>query len=366
MKTLILNFILIISFSVNIFAEVAVPLKQLIQVEGARDNQLQGYGIVVGLEGTGDSKKSLFTTRSIVSMLKSYGVNVLAEDIKVDNAAAVMVTMTLKPFAREGQRYDVVVSSIGDAENLQGGELLQTPLFGADNEVYAVAQGRVSIGGFNIKSGGANIRKNHPTVGRVPEGGIIEQTLTSHIVNNNSIRLLLNNADYMTAAKITEAINLWAGQKIAVSEDAGSIRVMLTDKYINNPVLLVAQLSKISVVPDKQAKIVMNTRTGTIVIGEGVRLSKAAIAHGNLSVVISPNISVSQPAPLSEGETVEVSQPEISVSETGGKVMVMNEGSTIGDVVKALNSIGASPRDIISIIQALKEAGSLYAKIELI
>jgi len=357
---------IILMLNVSVIAEVAVSLKQLTQVKGIRDNQLQGFGIVVGLEGTGDSNKSLFTIQSIVSMLKSHGINVNIKDIKVDNAAAVIVTTTLPPFGREGQKLDVVVSSIGDAENLQGGQLLQTPMLGADGNVYAVAQGQVTIGGFNVKSGGTKVTKNHPTAGKVVNGAIIEKTVEMEFVKDNKVELLLNNPDFMTVSKITEAINLWSNAKIATALDAGAVSIDIPEQYKNNPVLLLAQLEKISVVPSNKAKLIINTRTGTIVIGDGVKLSRAAIAHGNLSVVISESNDVVQPNALGSGETAKVTNTSVGVSETGGKVMMLNEGVTINDVVKALNSIGATPRDIISIIQALKEAGALYADIELL
>jgi len=365
MKKTIVILSLIFAMILSAQAELSVSLKQLTQVKGVRDNQLQGYGLVVGLDGTGDSNKSLFTIQSIVNLLKNYGVNVNIKDVKVDNIAAVMVTMKLPPFAREGQKYDAVVSSIGDADNLQGGELLQTPLFGADGKVYAVAQGQVSIGGFNVKSGGSAVTKNHPTVGRVINGAIIERDIETEFVKDNKVELMLNNPDFYTAAKIAEAINLWANNKIAIPKDAGAIEINVPTEYQLNPVALLAHLEKITITPPAKSKLIVNTRTGTIVIGENVKLARAAVAHGNLSVVISSSAQVSQPEPLSDGKTVVSQQSDISVTEMGGRVMMLKEGSNIGDVVKALNSIGATPRDVIAIIQALKEAGALYADLEL-
>ena len=352
MKKTIVILSLIFAMILSAQAELSVSLKQLTQVKGVRDNQLQGYGLVVGLDGTGDSNKSLFTIQSIVNLLKNYGVNVNIKDVKVDNIAAVMVTMKLPPFAREGQKYDAVVSSIGDADNLQGGELLQTPLFGADGKVYAVAQGQVSIGGFNVKSGGSAVTKNHPTVGRVINGAIIERDIETEFVKDNKVELMLNNPDFYTAAKIAEAINLWANNKIAIPKDAGAIEINVPTEYQLNPVALLAHLEKITITPPAKSKLIVNTRTGTIVIGENVKLARAAVAHGNLSVVISSSAQVSQPEPLSDGKTVVSQQSDISVTEMGGRVMMLKEGSNIGDVVKALNSIGATPRDVIAIIQA--------------
>ncbi len=363
-KILLITLSIMIALSAELTAQLAVSLKELTQVKGVRDNQLQGYGVIVGLEGTGDSNKSLFTMSSIVSTLKAYGVAVNLKDIKVDNAAAVMVTMTLPAFAREGQKMDVIVSSIGDADNLQGGELLQTPLFGADGKVYAVAQGRVSTGGFNVQSGGTKITRNHPTAGRVVNGAIIEKTVETEFIENNQMQLMLKDPDFLMAAKVTEAINLWAGEKIALAVDAGAVNINMPDKYKSNPVLMIGQIEKITITPTAKAKIIVNSKTGTIVMGEGVQLGRAAIAHGNLQVVIRENNEVIQPNPLGSGETVKVSNPEISTSETGGKVMMMNEGATLRDVVKALNSIGATPRDVISILEALKQAGALFGEIE--
>ena len=345
---LILAAALIALSPVSVSASVAVRVKDLARVDGIRNNQLMGYGLVTGLEGTGDGTRSLFTLQSIANMLQRFGVTISPSSIRVDNVAAVLVTVTLPPYARPGDRLDVQVSSIGDAENLQGGVLLQTPLMGADGKVYAAAQGNLSIGGFNPKTGGSKVQRNHPMIAVVPNGAIIEKEVASDInVQNGSVRLLLNAPDFITASRLTATINRSFSSQLAQAQDPQAVLVKLPENYLNDPVTFLAVLQDLEIEPDLPARIVVNERTGTIIMGENVRVSKVAVSHGNLSVNIKDPQNPDAP-PTSE------------------KVVTMPDGVSVSDVVKALNAFGATPRDIISILQSMRSAGALYAEIVLI
>ena len=345
-----------------------VRIKDITEIKGVRQNQLVGYGLIVGLNGTGDSDSAIFTIQSMASMLERMGVTVRPEDIEVDNVAAVIVTTDLPAFARSGGRIDVLVSSIGDAQNLQGGTLLFTPLKGADGQVYAIAQGPVSTGGFAAGSdSGSGVQKNHPTAGRVVNGAIIEKEIATNFNNKQSLTLNLHRADFTTASRVAQAINIAFYDQIARTHDAGTIEVQVPEKYKGNTVALVTMIERLGVTPDIVSKVVINERTGTVVMGENVRISTIAIAHGNLSIEVKENQNVSQPLPFSRsGRTVVTPDSELLVQEGNNPIFVVESGVSIGEVVKALNALGVSPRDLISIFQALKAAGALQAELEII
>lgn len=345
----------------------AVRIKDIANIKGVRTNQLVGYGLVVGLDGTGDDKKSNFTTQSIASMLEKMGVTVNPKEIKAENVAAVMVTADLPPFARAGARIDAIVSSIGDAENLQGGNLLMTPLKAADGNVYAVAQGPVNTGGFAAQGAGASVSKNFPTVGRLIEGATVEREVNFEFNTRTALTLNLQQPDFTTASRVTDAINGLFYDPIAAATDAGTIQLQVPTAYTGNIVELVAMIEKLEVTPDIAARVVINERTGTVVMGEKVRIATIAIAHGNLSIVVKENPQVSQPLPFSEGgETVVTPGTDLSVKEGENQLVLVNGSTSIGDVVNALNALGVSPRDLIAIFQAIKAAGALQAELEVI
>ena len=345
-----------------------VRIKDIVDIKGVRQNQLVGYGLVVGLNGTGDSDDAIFTIQSMVSMLERMGVTVQAEDIEVDNVAAVMVTADLPPFARTGSRIDVLVNSIGDAENLQGGTLLFTPLKAADQQVYAVAQGPISTGGFAVGSAsGSGVQKNFPTVGRVVNGALIEKEIPNNFNQKRSLTLALHSPDFTTSSRVARAINIAFYDKIARTHDAGTIEVKVPEKYRGNVVSLITMIENLGVTPDTVSKVIINERTGTVIMGENVRISTVAIAHGNLSIEIKEDNRVSQPLPFSPGgETVVVPDSSVQVQEGNNPIYLVNSGVSIAAVVKALNALGVSPRDLIAIFQALKVAGALQAELEII
>lgn len=344
----------------------AARIKDIADIQGVRANQLVGYGLVVGLNGTGDDKKLLFTIRSVVNMLERMGISVNPKDAEVENVAAVMVTAELPPFARAGSKIDALVSSIGDAETLQGGTLLLTPLQAADGEVYAVAQGAVSVGGISAGGGAAKVQKNFPTVGRVVGGALIEKEVPHDFNAKTNIAVTLHDPDFTTAFRVAEAINAALNDRVATTPDAGTVEVAVSEEYSGNVVRLVTLLEGVDVIPDMESKVVINERTGTVVMGETVRLSTVAVSHGNLSIEIKESPSVSQPLPFSTGETVVVPETEITVKEERSPLYLVEAGVSIGEVVRALNALGVSPRDLIAIFQAIKSAGALQAKLEII
>lgn len=347
----------------------AVRIKDIADIKGVRQNQLVGYGLVVGLEGTGDSDDSLFTIQSLASLLEKMGVTVQTQDIEdVENVAAVMVTAELPPFAGQGSRIDVLVSSIGDAENLQGGTLLFTPLKAADGQVYAVAQGPVSTGGFAVSgNSGDQVQKNFPTVGRVVGGALVEKEIQADFNQKDSLTLTLHAPDFTTAARVAQAINRAFYNQLAHTENAGAIHVRVPENYLGDTVQFVTMIEGLGVTPDTVSKVVINERTGTVIMGENVRISTIAIAHGNLSIQINESQNVSQPLPFSpRGQTVVTPESEIVVQEGKNPLYLVESGVSIGEVVKALNALGVTPRDLIAIFQALKAAGALQAELEVI
>jgi flagellar P-ring protein precursor FlgI len=347
----------------------AVRIKDIADIKGVRGNQLVGYGLVVGLEGTGDSDDSLFTIQSLASLLEKMGVTVQTDDIEdVENVAAVMVTTDLPAFATLGSRIDVLVSSIGDAENLQGGTLLFTPLKAADGSVYAVAQGPVSTGGFAVSgNSGDQVQKNFPTVGRVVGGALVEKEIHSNFNQKNSLTLSLHKPDFTTATRVAQAINRAFYSQLAQTENGGSIQVRIPENYLGKTVQFLTMIESLGVTPDMVSKIVVNERTGTVIMGENVRIATIAIAHGNLSIQIDESQDVSQPLPFSRGgETIVTPESDILVKEGKNPLFLVESGVSIGEVVKALNALGVTPRDLIAIFQALKAAGALQAELEVI
>jgi flagellar P-ring protein precursor FlgI len=345
----------------------AVRIKDIATIKGVRANQLVGYGLIVGLDGTGDGDDAVFTIQSLVAMLERMGVTVDSEDVKVDNVAAVMVTAELPPFARAGSRIDVLVSSIGDAENLQGGTLLFTPLKGADGQVYVVAQGPVSTGGFEAGgAAGGGVKKNFPTVGRLVGGGMVEKELSADFNNKESLTLTLHQPDFTTATRVAQAINMSLYEEVAQTQDAATVAVEVPEKYLGRTVQLMTMIEALGVTPDTVSKVVINERTGTVIMGENVRISTVAIAHGNLNIQIKENQDVSQPLPFSEGRTTVTPDSEVLVEEGNPPLFLVESGVSIGDVVKGLNALGVTPRDLIAIFQALKAAGALQAELEII
>ena len=359
---ILITALMIVGFAANGFA---ARLKDIVDIKGVRANQLIGYGLVIGLNKSGDSNSSTFTRTSIVNMLENMGVTVDEKAIKAGNAAAVMVTSELPPFSRQGNRLDVLVSSVGDAKSLQGGTLMLTPLRGADGQVYAVAQGPLSIGGWAESAGGNEVRKNHPTVGMIPSGAIVEREIPFDFNTLPELELSLQNEDFSTAARVSSTINQALGQNAAKAVDGRTIKVLIPENYRTHLVPLMARIENLEVQSDSLAKVVVNERTGTIVMGENVRISTVAVSHGNLHIQIRSTPVVSQPAPLSGGQTVVANQQDVSISEDGGKIVVMEEGASIGDVVRALNAIGVAPRDLVSILQSIKASGALQARLEI-
>ncbi len=341
----------------------AARLKDLITIEGVRSNQLVGYGLVVGLNGSGDGDQTKFTVQSVVNMLERFGIKVDRSQVKLKNVAAVMVTAELPPFVRQGQKLDVLVSSIGDAKSLQGGTLLLTPLRGPDGQVYALAQGPVSVGGFVAGGAAGTVQKNHPTVGRIPGGAIVEKEVPINFNGKSVLHISFREADFSTVVQAAEAINSYLGGPYATALDGRTIALTVPPKYQGHVVKLLADIGSLSIEPDVPARVVIDERTGTVVMGENVRISKVAIAHGNLSVQIREQPIVSQPPPFSPGATVVVPRTEITTKEEKARLVVIEEGASVGDLVRALNAVGATPRDLISIFQAIKAAGALQAEL---
>lgn len=341
----------------------ASRIKELAQLEGVRSNQLVGYGLVVGLNGTGDSAGTQFTIQSLVSMMERLGVTVDPTKVKVSNVAAVVVTANLPPFSRAGSSIDVSVSSIGDAENLAGGTLLMTPLKAADGKIYAVSQGALVVGSLAFGGKAATVQKNHPTAGRIPDGALVEREVPFVFGQQRELKYRLHDSDFTTVSRMTEAVNQHFSAPLAQSLDAGQMQVTVPDRYQDQVVEFVSQLERLEVAPDVLARIVVNEKTGTIVMGEKVRISTVAVSHGNLNLVISEQTNVSQPNPLSDGQTVVSPETQIAVSEDKGNLVVLEKGVSIGDVAAALNAIGATPRDLIAIFQAIKASGALYAEL---
>ena len=343
-----------------------VEIGNITRIKGVRENQLIGYGLVVGLNGSGDSSRSQATVQSVANMLQNFGVNVDANQVSSGNIAAVMVTASLPPFIHSGDQIDIAVSSLGDADSLQGGTLLLTPLQAPNGEIFASAQGPVSIGGYNVSGGGNTQRQNHPTAGRIPGGAMVEKELAGKIDSSN-LTYVLENPNFETASQIAARINSKLNSSAAArAVDSATVNISVPDSYSNRVVEFIAKINKFKVRPGLKARVVIDEKTGTVVFTHNVKISTVAVAHGNLSVKISTSTEVSQPLPFSEGETVETEETKIEVEEgEKSNLVVVRQENAIEDLVSALNAIGATPRDIISIIQKIKSAGALHAELEL-
>lgn len=343
-------------------------LKELAVLEGVRDNQLLGYGLVVGLAGTGDKRQTVFSAQTLANLLERMGVSVDPKAILVRNTAAVMITATLPPFAEPGVRIDVTIAAIGDATTLQGGLLLLTPLKAVDGQVYAVAQGPVVIGGFVAGGGGNKKTLNHPTTGRTPNGAIVERSVGAPLPGH-LLRWQLHQSDFTTAARVAAAINKRfsaGGKAIAQAENGAVVRVQLPDKYRSHPVEFISAVENLEIEPDRLAKIVINERTGTIVMGKNVKIAPVSILHGALTVEVRTSYAVSQPPPFSSGKTVVVPQIGVGVHEEKAQDLQLKEGATVEDLARALLSVGSTARDVIAILENLRAAGAIDAELEVI
>jgi flagellar P-ring protein precursor FlgI len=344
-------------------------VKDIVDFEGVRENMLVGYGLVVGLNGTGDSLNSaVFTKESLIGMLERLGVNARGDSLKTNNVAAVMVTATLPPFARQGSRIDVTVSALGDAKNLLGGTLLVTPLLGADGEVYAVGQGSLQVGGFSAKGAAETVTKGVPTGARIPNGAIVEREIPFNIARMKRVRLALRNPDFTTARRIARAVNTFVGQTSARVSDPGTVELRVPGSYKNRVVDFLADVEQLRVEPDHIAKVVIDEQAGVIVMGDNVRISTVAIAQGNLTIRITERPEVSQPQPFSNrGTTAVVGRTDVQVDEDkNNKLGVLKPGVTLHELVNGINALGIGPRDMITILQAIKAAGALQAEIEVL
>jgi flagellar P-ring protein precursor FlgI len=347
-------------------AAAQVRVKDIAGVQGARGNQLVGFGLVVGLEGTGDSNSATFTPQAVANALQKFGTSIPAAAIKVKNVASVMVTAELPSFVKNGSRIDVTVSSMGDARSLQGGLLLQTPLIGGDGKTYAMAQGPLTIGGFNFSAGGSQSQKNHVNVGRIPKGASVEREVPTSITDGDSISLTLKEPDLTTASRIAEAINKQMPQAGAQALDAYTVKVAVPAESRGNLIAYLSKLESISVTPDISAKIVVNERTGTVVIGGEVKLSACSIAHGNIQVKVDNTPVVAIPPPFSkDGKPVVVPQKDVTVKESKKQLAAVPSTTSVDQLVKALNALGVSPRDLINILMAMHQAGGITAEIEI-
>lgn len=363
-------------------------IKDIVSIKGVRPNQLFGYGLIIGLNGSGDKDGTTFTVQGLANLLERQGIHVSAQDIKVSNVAAVMVSASLPPFARVGKKLDVTVSSIGDAKSLQGGTLLLTPLKGADGRVYALAQGAVAVGGFTAGgSAGGGVTKNHPTVGMISGGATVEREIPLSLDEKKEFTLVLHHPDFITASRIAEQVNGYFREPLAKPLDSGTLRIQVPHRFQDNVVALLAEVGQLEVKPDSDARVIVNERTGTVVIGENVRISTVAVAHGNLSIQIKETQQVSQipafygpeemrsspPVETKKGSvvapggaTVVTPDSDVSVGEEQNRLMLLQEGRTVGDLVRALNAIGISPRDLITVLQAVKAAGALHGELEIL
>ncbi|MGF1624989.1 MAG: flagellar basal body P-ring protein FlgI [Alphaproteobacteria bacterium] len=348
-------------------AQAAVRIKDVVTFEGVRDNMLVGYGIVVGLNGTGDTlQNSPFTEQSLIGMLERLGVNVRGDTLRTKNIAAVMVTATLPPFARQGSRIDITISSLGDASNLRGGTLLVTPLLGADGEVYAVGQGAIQVSGFAANGAAESIVQGVPTSGAIPNGAIIEREIAFTMQEVGAVRMALRNPDFTTALRVARAINAFAGGNSAEAMDPGTVVASVPGRYNGDIVAYIGDIEQLLIEPDMTARVIVDEASGIIVIGQDVRISTVAIAQGNLTIRVTEDPQVSQPAPFAQqGTTVVVPNTNIAIeTDEDRRLALLNEGVSLQELVNSLNALGVGPRDLISILQAIKAAGALQADLE--
>ena len=361
----LLAVLLILSAASN--AEAASRIKDIVEFEGVRENQLVGYGLVVGLNNTGDTLKTgHFTKQSLQAMLNRMGVKPTDSGLDSKNVAAVMVTAVLPPFARQGSHIDITVSALGDSSSLLGGTLLVTPLLGADGEVYAVGQGQLAVGGFAAQGKAETVTKGVPTSGRIANGGIVEREIRFSMAGMNSVKLTLRNPDFTTARRIAQAINAFLGTNAARPSDLTTVRVSVPNAYRDNVVGLLTDIEQLRVEPDQLARVIIDEQSGIIVMGENVRISSVAIAQGSLTIRVTEAKQASQPGPFAEvGTTKELERTDVQVDESGDRrLAVLNPGVTLQELVNGLNALGIGPRDMITILQAIKASGALQAEIE--
>lgn len=366
---MMLSLLLLFLLTAPLPAEGASRLKDIVDIEGVRDNMLVGYGLVVGLNGSGDSLTNApFTAKSLIGMLERLGVNTRGDVLKTKNVAAVMVTATLPPFSAQGSKIDVTVSTLGDAKSLTGGTLLVTPLLGADGEVYAVAQGTVAVGGFSAEGAAQSVTKGVPTSGRIASGAIVEREINFNLANLKELKLSLKNPDFTTAQRVADAVNAHARRTAATAIDSKTIQLTLPPERKTDRVAFLTAIEQLQIVPDQIAKVTIDEQSGIIVMGENVRINTVAIAQGNLTIRITETPQVSQPAPFSQGgTTVTVPRTEIDVNDDAEKRMaVLRTGVSLQDLVQSLNALGVGPRDMIAILQSIKAAGALQANLEVI
>ncbi len=359
--------LLLASSSHGVTGSQTVMVRDITTIAGVRDNPLVGYSIVVGLNGTGDRQQTLFTTQTLFNIMQRMGVQIPASSVIVKNVAAVFVTASLPPFARPGMALDVTVSSIGDAKSLEGGVLLLAPLRGPDGQVYAEAQGPLTLGGFSAGGSANGKQLNHPTVGRIPNGGTVERDTAIDLTRLSTVSLVLRNADFNSAREISNVINSQFGKPISTVVDSRQINVNIGSSGISSVPELISQIQNLSINVHPPAKVVLNERTGTIVMGGDVKLSAVSVLHGGLSVEVTTKFSVSQPEPLSKGgQTVVVPEQEVQAKESSAKTIRLEEGASVEDLINGLQTMGATARDIVAILQAIKSAGGLQAELEVL
>jgi flagellar P-ring protein precursor FlgI len=346
--------------------KVEAHLKEIARLQGVRGNQLLGYGVVVGLDGTGDKDQTRFTQQSLSNLLARQGITVNPLQIKVKNVAAVMVTAELPAFAKPGTRVDVTVSSTGDAKSLAGGTLLMTPIQGPDGATYVVAQGSLLVGGFSASAGGASTTKNHPTVGRIPEGGLVERSVMGDFNGRPTLSYSLLEEDFTTAIRLVHAINEELGEKVAKAQDSRTVEVRLPKEYEGRAVELVARLENLTIQLQPKARVVVNERTGTIILGSDVKIGAVSIVQGGLSIQVTSTPLVSQPKPFSQGKTVTAEKKDVTVTEEKAKTATLEPGTSVGKLVETLNAMGATSRDVVAILQAIKDAGALQAELRIL
>ncbi len=346
--------------------KVEARLKEVARLQGVRSNQLLGYGVVVGLDGTGDKDQTRFTVQSLTNLLARQGITIDPATVKVKNVAAVIVTAELPAFSKPGQRIDVTVSSTGDAKSLAGGTLLLTPLVGPDSQVYAVSQGPVLVGGFSASAGGASATRNHPTVGRIPEGALVERAVPGGFSERPSLRYSLAEEDFTTTIRVMHAINEELGEKAAKALDPRTVEVAVPAAYAGNVVELVARLENIRVQLQPKARVVVNEKTGTVIMGSDVKVGPVSIVQGGLSILVSSTPVVSQPAPLSKGTTATAAKKDVTVTEEKPKTLSIETGVSVGKLAEMLNALGTTPRDLVAILQAIKDAGALNAELRVL
>lgn len=370
-KITILLIALMLAGALASAADSDVRIKDIARFQGFTDNQLVGYGLVFGLNGTGDGNQIRFTSQAIANMLNAQGIRHSATQIRTRNVASVLVTATLPPFSKPGSKIDIHISAIGDANSIQGGTLLLTQLFAPNGQVFATAQGQVIVGGFSAGGGGNSVTRNIPTAGIIPNGAIVQREVKINLQGSRTLKLVLDQYDFTTASRIATRINDTFKREIARSNDGGSVDIMVPVTHQGKIIDFIALVEALKVETDEKAMVVINEKTGTVVIGKNVKIATVAVAHGNLTISVSTQFLVSQPKSFTEGgETIVVPDSEVRVDEgTGDKentVMMLPEGTNIGDIVRALNALGVTPRDIISILQAMKAQGALKAELKVI